>query len=423
MVGQLAVVGQTTALTVLAGHLGPLVLGSVGVGGGVYNLALMALIGVQMAVSPSVAHRRGAGEVAGIAPVFSAALVIGLVLGCVAAALLWVAAPWLIAGVGVGGALERGSVSVARAAGLGLPALGVLLGCRGLWEGCGRTRFTLAVGVAGLVFVVPIAFVLMDGRLGVPALGAMGAGLAQALVTWIEAVLAGAFVWFSRRRLHVERWHRPRQAEVVELVALGIPMAGAVLLEVGLFTATGLLAARFGAVAASAQQVTLNLASLSFMIPLGLGIATTVRVGHAMGGRDRAAAKRAALAGMALALASQAVAASLMVFVPRTLAGFFTSDAGVIATAVLLLHLAAIFQLSDGLQVTAIGALRGLRDARVPVAITGLSYWGIGLPLAYVLAFTFGFGIGGLWVGLIVGLTASALLLSERFFRLLRQAP
>ena len=421
MLGQLAIIGQGTALAVLGGHLGPDVLGAVGVGTGVWNVGLMALIGVQMAVAPSVAHRRGAADASGIGRVFAASVAIGVVAGCLVAALMWAGAPELIAGVGVVGPLRAGAVGVARSAALALPALGVLLACRGLWEGCGWTRPTLAIGVLGLVLLVPLAFVLMDGWGGVTALRATGAGLAEAVVTWVEAVAAAGFVWFARRRLHARGLGWPRRAEVVELLHLGIPMAGSVLLEVGLFSATGLLAARFGAAAASAQQVVLNLGSVSFMVPLGLGMATTVRVGHAMGGHDRAGARRAALAGMGLGLTSQALAACAMVFMPRVLAGFYTSDARVLEIAVVLLHLAAIFQLSDGLQVTSIGALRGLRDARVPVAITGFSYWCVGLPLAYALAFAWGFGIAGLWIGIIAGLTSAAMLLCSRFFLLLRR--
>lgn len=421
VLGQLAIVGQNTALAVLAGHLGPDVLGAVGVGMGVWNLGLMALIGIQMAVAPSVAHRRGAGDTAGIGPVFAAAGWIGVVAGCAVAAAIWWLAPVLIAGVGVVGELRAGAVSVARAASFALPALGLLLACRGLWEGCGWTRPTFAIGVFGLVVLAPVAWALMYGRLGLPALGARGAGVAEAVVMWSDTLAAAGFVFVARRRLHAQaRWWPVRAAAVRELLHLGVPMAGSVLLEVGLFSATGLLAARFGAVAASAQQVVLNLGSVSFMVPLGLGMATTVRVGHAMGSHDREGARRAALAGMGLGLASQALAACAMVLVPGVLAGFFTGDAGVLATAVVLLHYAAIFQLSDGLQVTSIGALRGLRDARVPVAITGFSYWCVGLPLGYALAFAWGVGLVGLWIGIIAGLTVAAVLLSSRFFLLLR---
>jgi MATE family multidrug resistance protein len=420
--GQLAIVGQNTALAVLSGHLGPDVLGAVGVGTGMWSLGLMTLIGLQMAVSPSVAHRRGAGAHAEIGAVFAASCWIGVVAGCAVGAVTWVAAPWVIAAVGVVGGLQAGAVSVARAASFALPALGLLLACRGLWEGGGRTRPTLAIGVLGLVLLVPVGWALMYGRLGAAPMGARGAGVAEAVVTWIDTAVALGFVWFARRRLHAGGRAWPRGDVVAELLHLGVPMAGSVLLEVGLFSAVGMLAARFGAVGASAHQVALNLASISFMVPLGLGMATTVRVGHAMGGHDRAGARRAALVGMGLALASQAMAACAMLTLPLTLAGFYTGDAAVLGAAVMLLRYAAAFQLFDGLQVVSIGALRGLRDARVPVAITGFSYWGVGLPLGYTLAFTWGVGLSGLWIGFVAGLAAAAGLLCTRFFLLLRHA-
>lgn len=190
-----------------------------------------------------------------------------------------------------------------------------------------------------------------------------------------------------------------------------------------MFSIAGLMISGLGDDAVASHQVALNLASVAFMVPLGVALATTVRVGNAVGRGDPSAMRRAGLAGIALAILFQACSATLMFGAPRLLAAIYTRDPAVLTGAVALLHLAAIFQIFDGLQVAANGALRGLKDTRVPLIATALAYWGIGIPLGWYLGLHGGLGARGVWMGLIAGLAAAACLLLLRFDVLSRRLP
>lgn len=208
---------------------------------------------------------------------------------------------------------------------------------------------------------------------------------------------------------------RPRRGAIMALLRVGAPMSASVMLEAGVFAAAALVVASFGEVAAGSHQIALNVGALSFMIPLGLSMAVTVRVGNAVGRGDPAGVRRAGLVGICTALATQSVPAVLMWLLPLQIAALYTSDPALIAGAGTLLVLAALFQLSDGVQVAAMGALRGLKDARVPMFIAAFSYWGVGMPVGWLLCFHGGLEIRGMWVGLILGLTVAAVLLTARF--------
>jgi MATE family multidrug resistance protein len=192
-------------------------------------------------------------------------------------------------------------------------------------------------------------------------------------------------------------------------------------MEGTLFVATALLAGRLGTVPAAAHQIAINVASVTFMLPLGIGMATTVRVGNAVGRRDPEAVGWAAAAGFVLVLGTQALAAAAMILAPVAIARAYTDDAAVIGLAVSLLWLAALFQLSDGIQALFNAALRGLKDTTLPAVITAFAYWGIGFPLGFYLGIVRGGGAPGLWIGLIGGLSVSAFLLVWRFLRQVRR--
>ena len=187
-----------------------------------------------------------------------------------------------------------------------------------------------------------------------------------------------------------------------------------------MFTAVALAIGSLGTAQVAGHQVALNFVAITFMVPLGIAMAVTVRVGHAVGRGDPGAVRFIALVGGGMATAAQVVSASVMLLFPRQVAAIYTDDPAVVAVARDLLFLAAIFQLSDGLQASAAGALRGLKDTRVPMLITVVAYWLVGIPLGWFLGFPLGLGARGLWMGLIAGLTFAAALLAARFVRVSR---
>jgi MATE family multidrug resistance protein len=254
-------------------------------------------------------------------------------------------------------------------------------------------------------------------RLG---LGVAGAGIAEAAVMWGQCAAFAGFLRLDRRYRglgwqHGRRLPDPRA--IAALLRIGLPMGLSVLMEAAMFSAATLVIGHFGDAAVASHQIALSVASVTFMVPLGIAMATTVRVGNAYGRRADAGA------GICLALASQAVAALVMLALRHRIAALYTDDAGVVAGAASLLLLAALFQLSDGVQVACNGALRGLRDARVSMLITGFSYWCVGIPVGLFFAFALDRRTPGMWIGMIAGLSTAAVLLFLRLRLLIAPAP
>jgi MATE family multidrug resistance protein len=226
------------------------------------------------------------------------------------------------------------------------------------------------------------------------------------------------------RDLHLfARFDRPSPRALVELLGIGVPIAVTLLMEAGLFVAVALTIGKLGADVIASHQIAMNVASVVFMVPLGIALATTVRVGFARGRNSGQDVRRAAAAGLLLTLVMQVVSACIMFAFARHIASLYTTDVAVIVLAAQLLTLGAIFQLSDGMQVAANGALRGLKDTRWPMLLSGLAYWGVGMPVGLWLAFPHGLGARGMWIGLIAGLSVAAILLSARFWTTAMKLP
>ncbi len=414
---QLAGISANVLEIMLAGHLNATVMGAVAVGTNVWHFASMGLIGVMMSLSPSIAQLDGAGRRGESAALFIQALWLGGAVGLVCLVLMQLLGPLLIAALGLDAGLAREATIFMRAVSFGAPALPMYVACRGLTEGLSMPRPSLLFGLLGLVVLAPVGWLLMF-PLG---MGSFGTGLALTFTLWVQFAAFLVFVLRSPRYRDLAwpaRLTGPDRAMMWSLFRLGGPMAVSLLMESGMFSATALLIGRFGAVAVAGHQVALSVSAVTFMVPLGFAIATTVRVGNATGRGDMPAVRRAAATGLGLALVSQTCSATLMLTLPRGIAGLYTIDTEVMQFAAGLLFLAALFQLSDGAQVTAAAALRGLKDAKLPMYITTIAYWAIGMPLGWFLTFPRGMGAPGMWCGLIAALSAAAVLLWTRFLRL-----
>ena len=308
----------------------------------------------------------------------------------------------------------------------GVPALTVYFCLRYLCDGLHWTLPTMAFGFGGLLLLLPLGYVLTFGAFGLPEGGARGLGLASAIMMWAQAL--GFVLYLARARRFRDlrlfaRFDLPRRRQIRALLHTGLPIGVTVAMEGGLFVVTALLIGRIGGLEVAAHQIAINVASLCFMIPFGLAEATTVRVGHALGaGRGSHGVRRAALAGLVLVLATQACSAAVLLGGREAIVAIYTHDAAVAALAGSLLLLAAAFQFPDGVQVLSAGALRGLRDTRVPMFIAAFAYWGIGMPLGAGLGLWLGWGPRGMWLGLIAGLVVAAVLMALRFARSSRPA-
>ena len=420
VLGQLSAIGMNVVDTLLAGHFDAQTLAAVAVGTSVWSLAIVSAIGVMLALPPSVAQLAGAGERERIGALFRQALWLALVLGLVLFAGVRHAGLMLQA-FGIDARIVDDTQKFLHAISWGAPALTCYFALRGFSEGLGVTRPTMYFGFLGLLLLGPVGYVLMYGGFGLPARGAQGSGMATALVLWLQLL---AFATYIARRRHYRQFapfaqfEWPRVDAIFDLLRLGVPMGVSVLMEASLFIVAALLIGSLGAQAVAGHQIAINVASVAFMLPLGIAMATTVRVGRAVGAGDHEQVRHAGWVGIATSLVTQLLSCTIMALFPHAIASAYTADADVAAFAAQLLLLAAAFQFSDGIQVTANGALRGLKDTTVPMAITTLAYWGIGMPVGWWLAFSAGWGAPGMWVGLIAGLTVAAALLSMRFARL-----
>ncbi|WP_374558154.1 MATE family efflux transporter [Thermomonas sp.] len=405
--------------TVVAGHHGTATLASVSVGAALFWLPMMAPMGTLMALPPSVSQLDGGGRRDEIGPLFRQALWLAALLGVLLFGLMTLL-PLALGPMGIAPDIVPGATAFLHAIRWGIPGFTLYLAMRYLSDGLHWSMPTMLLGFGGLLLLAPAGYVLTNGLFGLPELGAAGVGIASALMFWLQAIAFAVYLWRARRFADLDlfaRWDRPHGKTLRELLRTGLPIGVTVTMEGGLFVATALLIGRLGEVPAASHQIALNVASLCFMVPFGLAEATTVRVGHALGRGDREGVRRAAFAGFALALATQAGSALLMLLGHQAIAGLYTTDPAVIALAGSLLLYAALFQFPDGIQVVSAGALRGLKDTRVPMWLAALAYWGIGMPVGAGLGLALGWGARGMWLGLTAGLTVAAVLLCRRFLR------
>lgn len=424
LVNNLSMGGMSFADTVMGGRLGPEALAAIAVGVSYYAIFWIIGIGVTMALSPLVAHAYGRGETHGVGEYarqgawvglgLSVVLVAGL--GFVAPALAWIHTDPRILGSASG---------YVHAMAFGIPAMVGFQVLRFVSEGLGRTRPMMYVAAIGLVTNVFGNWVFMYGRLGAPKLGAVGTGVATALVWWV--MFAALALYMARHPAYrpyrlFARLERPSAARIREILGLGIPISGSLVAEGGLFSAAGLMIGTLGAARVAAHQIALNYASFMFMVPMAMHSATTIHVGHALGRGDRAHARFAGLVGIGLCGALMVASALFAIAANGFIASLYTEDTEVRTLAASLLLLAGAFQVSDGLQVGAAGALRGFKDARVPLLICVGSYWGVGFPLAFGLGVLRGGGPAAVWYGLIAALTVCALSLGARFLYVSREA-
>jgi MATE family multidrug resistance protein len=426
VVGQVAVFSMSFVDTVMAGRLPDrqLALAGLGIGSAMWSALMVFTIGVLMAVQPSVAQLNGAGRHPEAAAVTRQAYWIA----ALAALPFWTACYFstpLLQLVRVDAEIIPVAAGYLRAMSFGAPAICFVFLLRFFSEGSGHTKPTMVYGLLGALLNIPLNYIFMYGKFGLPAFGAVGCGYASAIVIWLQLAMLVVYIRTHRHyrpfelfsHVAMPDWHSLR-----DLLKLGLPIAVAITLESGLFVAAAMLIGRLGPLPAAAHLIAINFSALLFMVPLGMGSAVTVRVGNAIGRGDLHAARYAGIVGMSIVVVGQCCNMVLMLVFPEYIVGLYTTDAAVAALAVSLLFYAGIFQLPDGLQICATGALRGLKDTRVPMFYNFAAYWLIGLSLGYYLTFSQQLGPAGMWIGMIAGLTVGASLMVGRFLHITRNA-
>ncbi len=423
MIGLVASFGMNFVDTVMAGRLPQkeIALAAIATGGAIWSAMLMFVLGLMMAIQPVVAHLDGAGDLRQAGANVRQGLWVALAVAIPYVVVL-LNGELILRGMGVDPSIIPTAVVYLRALAWGAPAICVLLLLRFFSEGTGHTRPTMYIGLMGIGLNIPLNYILMFGKLGMPALGATGIGYATSIVISLQLVV---MVYYVRThghfrdyelfgRGHGSKWG-PHWASIVQLLKIGLPIGTGIFVEGSLFVGAALLIARLGPLPASAHLVAINYSALMFMVPLGLASAVTTRVGNALGRGDPQAARYAGLIGLFIILFTQTLSASVMLLFPEFIVGIYTDDAAITSIAVGLLFFSAIFQYADGIQICAAGALRGLKDTLVPMFINIFSYLLVGLSVGYYLTFNRAMGPAGMWIGMITGLSFGAVLLLSRF--------
>jgi multidrug resistance protein, MATE family len=422
LVGQVAQLAMGVADTIMAGAVGPIDLGAVAIGFSLWLPIYVFCIGVLSAVTAKIARAVGAGDHSEEATTLQQGfwLALGLtLLSCV----VILNGHYLLPLMQVDPAVQPLCELYLEGIAFGIPGLMLFQVLRSLSDGHGNAKPVMAMQLIALLVNLPLNYIFIHGLFGAPKLGGAGCGWATGCVMWLQLVLLA---------LHQRgRWYPlllgnglrgPNKARLLALLKLGMPIGGAMFTETSIFAGAALLIGRLGATTLAAHQIALNFSALMFMVPASLGHALTVKIGHMLGSGDPFRARRFAGFGALTSILFSLCSAGVMLLFPHYIAAAYTPDEAVRALTIAILVYSASFQLFDGLQVTAIGSLRGYHDARATMVITVLAYWGVGLPLGYALGLTNWLGpergVFGLWTGLIAGLAVAALLLNWRLARL-----
>ena len=416
MISQMAI---GIADSVMVGRLGVVPLAAASFVNSIAHLPFVFSLGVLSAIAILTSQAFGAGQFNQAGELLRHGLALSAAIGVGAAAVLAAVHPFLDwFGQPPEVVAAAGTYLLLFAASLA-PALFVH-GAKQFSEAVNQPWIPALVLLGGVGLNVGLNWILIYGHCGAPALGLEGAGWATLIARTVMAVCLLVHMVRSRSlcRFQPERWLSPLQRACFRrLLALGGPVAAQHLLEITAFALAGIMAGWINAESIAAHQIALTCASTSFMFALGLGMATCIRVGQSLGSRQYARMGRIGFGAVGIAVLIMGMFGVLFTLAGRPIARLFVSDPRVVILAGELLFITALFQIADATQVVSASALRGLADVRVPILISGLAYWLIALPLAYVLAFSGKQGVVGIWIGLAAGLGAAALALAYRFYR------
>jgi MATE family multidrug resistance protein len=417
----LAQMAMAVTNTVMVGRLGAMPLAAAGLGGMLFFTIGVMLQGILFAVAPLAAHALGSGDRGAAGRIAGAGLALAVLL-----ALPFVAAltslDRLLQALGYDAALAAEIGRYLRALAWGAPAFLGFAVLRSLFAALAYQRSVMVVLLFCVAGNAVLNWVLIFGHLGASPLGVVGSGCASAINQWL--MLAGlalcTHIMPGLAGLRVLRGAFPAsRTEMAKILRLGLPIGGIRGIEVSVFMTAGILMGLLGAAALGAHQLVLNCAGITFMVPLGLSQAATVRVAYELGAGRAFAARRAGFVALALGIGFMGGTAVVLWIAPDAIIAAYVDIADpanreIVEIARRLIAIAAIFQVFDGMQVIAAGVLRGYRDTMVPMLLATFGYWGVGFAGCWLLAFPLGYGAVGLWWGLALGLAVVALLLTLR---------
>ena len=419
VISQLTVMMIGVVDTIMAGRLGTISLAAVSIGGAIWAIGVMFVLGILMATPPMISKLDGAGEKYKIGSLVRQLIWLGLIIGVIFFILIRNLTP-LFELFGTRIEVIPSAIEYLQAISWGILSFPLFLVFRYVADGLSHTRMTMYISFLGLALNIPLNYILMFGYFGFPALGVAGCGYASAIVILVQTIVFSLILakhrWFADLNIFscIERIDKK---VILTVLSIGLPIGMALFAEGGFFSVVTMLASRLSPEVIAAHQISLNVASVLFMIPLGISMAITVRVGNAHGRNSLIDTRKAGLVGIALVFVVQIFLASFMFLFPQLVVDLYTTDADVQKIALRLMLFAAFFQLSDGIQVAAAGALRGIVDTKFLMYGTIIAFWAFGFLASWWFCFEKDMGAEGLWVGLIMGLSIAALLNFFRFYK------
>jgi len=423
MIGHLGHVLVGLADNIMVGRLGAAPLAAVSLGNSFVFIAFSLGIGFSFAITPLIAESDGEGDVDKGRKLFQHSLILCGILGVSMFILLLVASP-----------LMRYMDQPPEVVELAMPYLGIVAfsmiplmifqAYKQFTDGMSNTKYGMHATLLANVVNVILNFVLIYGFWIFPRLELVGAAYGTLISRFVMMIF---IIWILNSRDKFKpffKWLKIKEIQrdlFAKIIDLGFPTAMQMLFEVGVFTAAIWLAGTMGTIDQAANQIALNLSSMTFMIAVGLGVTATIRVGNQKGLKNFAELRRVSISIFLQVFIIECVFAMAFILLKDVLPMVYIDNMLVVNTAASLLLIAGLFQLSDGFQVVVLGALRGLQDVKIPTYITFIAYWIVGFPTSYILGKVLGFGSQGIWIGLLAGLTVSAILLYWRFNYLTRK--
>jgi multidrug resistance protein, MATE family len=405
--------------SIMVGKVGVIPLAACAFGNTISMVFFVFGFGLMSSVSVCASQVFGAGKTKQVGEVLAAGSIIGGLVGLILGGIMLIALPWY-SFLGQPEAIVTEARNYLILIALSVAPVLVFTAAKSFSEALSRPWMPFWIVIFDVALNVFLNWVFIFGNLGAPALGLTGAGIATLLARLVGLVAIFSVIWFSKsyRVFLPEVWKWGRiSIHFPALIRLGLPSAFQVLGEVSAFSLASLMMGWISIEALAAHQIALSCAATTFMIPLGLSTALTVRVGQVMGARFTERIRPISMGGLALAAAVMVVTAAVFILGGAQIAALFVQDAAVIQLAASLLVIAGIFQVFDGVQITSVGCLRGMGDVRVPMLWTYFNYWVVGLPCSAILAFGFGWGAQGVWIGLALGLASASLILGTRLWR------
>ncbi len=413
--------------TLMSGHASAADLAGVAVGSSLWIPLLLFFAGILNAITPTVAHFWGEQKAEKIGHSIRQSFWIGSALSLFGFILLY-SSYELFVFMQVDEKILPIANQYLQAIAWGMPAIAGFIILRYLNEGMANILPVMLTGLFGLLCNIICNYLLIFGHFGAPKLGGVGAGWATTITHWIMFFILLLVIYKNKKFQGINLFKadfKPHWPELGSLIKLGLPIGIALFIEGSVFSIIALFLASMGVITVAAHQIALNFSSLIFIIPLSLSISLTIQVGQNMGARQYQQVRDTIKAGYLFSLTVSTISALIIFTYAEQIAGLYTQNSQVIELASSLMFFTALYQFSDGIQLCSAGVLRGMKDTAIPMLLSLVSYWIIGFPLGYILALTDWLsqpmGARGFWIGLLIGLTISALLMSIRVYTKVRE--